>query len=89
MTDAGQREARIEMGGNRALVSRMRAPLMTAMAGRLRYYAVRIEGVGPGGHVLVSITGSKGRLPLLFGPHELQAAHISRVVRGALDEAAL
>ena len=89
MTQAGQRDARIEMGGNGALVTRMRASLIAAMAGRDSYYAVRVEPVGPGGHVLVSITGSKGRLPLLFGPRELQAAHVSTVVRRALDEAAL
>ena len=79
----------IHVGGERpALVDRMRVPLLEALSGRRGFYAVRVEALGPGGDVLVSITGSKGRVPLLFGPDELQAGHVSTVVRGALDRAA-
>jgi hypothetical protein len=66
----------------------MRAPLLKALSDRRSFYAVRVETLGPRGDVLVSITGSKGRVPLLFGPDELQEGHVSRIVRGALDRAA-
>jgi hypothetical protein len=80
----------IHVGGDGvSLVARMRGPLLKALAGRRRYYAVRVAALGPRGDVLVTVTGSKGRVPLLFGPGELQPGHISSVVRGALDRAAL
>jgi hypothetical protein len=80
----------VQVGGEgAALVDRMRAPLLKALKGRRSFYAVRVETLGPRGEVLVSITASKGRIPLLFGPHELQGARISRAVRRALDRAAL
>lgn len=79
----------VQVGGEAsALVDRMRGPLLKALAGRRRCYAVRVEALGPSGEVLVTIMGSKGRVPLLFGPGELQSGHISRVVRRALDRAA-
>jgi hypothetical protein len=84
---AGQRLVHIR-GEGVAVVDRMRAPLLRALSGRRSFYAVRVETLGPGGEILVSITGSKGRIPLLFGADELQAAHISRVVRCALERAA-
>jgi hypothetical protein len=87
--EAGGLGGRVQVGGEVALVARLRAALMKAMAGRRAYYAVRVERVGPRGDVLVSITGSKGRLPILFAPRELQAAHIASVVESALDEASL
>jgi hypothetical protein len=59
------------------------------MMGKLAARAARVAMLGPKGDVLVSITGSKGSLPLLFGPDELQGAHISDAVRRALDRAAL
>ena len=37
------------------------------------------------GEVLVSITGSQGRIPLLFGREQLGAAHVSSVVQRAVD----
>jgi len=76
-------------GDGAALVDLMRRPLLKALSGRQIFYSVRVAILGPKGDVLVSITGSKGSLPLLFGPDELQGAHISSVVRGALDRAAL
>lgn len=76
-------------GDGAALVDRLRRPLLKALSGRQSFYSVRVAILGPMGDVLVSITGSKGSVPLLFGPHDLQGAHISRVVRGALDRAAL
>jgi hypothetical protein len=80
----------VDVGGNVAtLVARMRRPLLRALSGRHGVYAVWIEALDPRGDVLVSITGSNGRVPLLFGPDELQPRHVSSVVRNALDRAAL
>lgn len=76
-------------GDGAALVDRMREPLVKALSGRGSFYAVRVAALGPGGDVLVSITGSKGRVPLLFHSDELQAGHVSSVVRGALERTAL
>ena len=77
------------VGDGAALVDRMRGPLLRALSGRRAFYAVRVAALGPRGDVLVTITASTGRIPLLFGPDELQAAHISRVVRSAMASAAL
>jgi hypothetical protein len=76
-------------GDGAALVDRLRAPLLEALSGRGCVYTVRVAALGPGGDVLVSITASKGSVPLLFTRDELQPVHVSRVVRGALDRAAL
>lgn len=82
--------ALVHVTGDRAtLVRRMRGPLMNALSERRGFYAVRVEALGPMGDVLVSITGSKGQVPLLFGPDELEPGHVRTVVRGALDRAAL
>ena len=73
-------------GENAALVDRLREPLLQALSGRRCRYAVRVEAVGPMGEVLVSITGSQGRIPVLFGREELEAAHVSKVVEGAVEK---
>lgn len=76
------------VGESAALVDRLREPLLQALSARRCRYAVRVEAVGPMGEVLVSITGSKGRIPLLFGREELEAGHVSRVVQGAAERLA-
>jgi hypothetical protein len=77
------------VGESAALVDRLREPLLQALSGRRCRYAVRVDTVGPMGEVLVSITGSQGRTPLLFGRGELEAGHVSRVVQGAVDKPAV
>jgi hypothetical protein len=72
-------------GDSAALVDRLREPLLEALSRRRGCYAVRVDTVGPMGEVLVSITGSQGRIPLLFGREELEVGHVSSVVRGAVD----
>lgn len=80
----------IQVGGQDAdLVDRLREPVLQALSGRRSCYAVRVAAIGPMGEVLVSITGSKGRVPLLFGHEELEPGHVSRVVQGAVDRFAL
>jgi hypothetical protein len=73
-------------GDDTALVESLREPLLRALMGRKRRYAVRVAAVGPMGEVLVSITSSHGHVPLLFGRGELEAAYVSRVVGGAVEK---
>lgn len=71
---------RIE-GQDAHLIERLRDPLRRALGDRRTYYSVRIEAIGRVGEVLVSITGSKGHLPLLLrGEEELDAAFVFRQV---------
>jgi hypothetical protein len=76
-------------GDNDALVDRLRTPLQRALEGRRTFYSVRIEAVGRVGEVVVSITGSKGRVPLLFGHEELEPGYVSSVVQATVDRFAL
>jgi hypothetical protein len=76
-------------GDSEALIDLLKGPLDKALVGRRSFYDVRVEAVGRVGEVLVSITGSKGRLPLLFGKEELEPGYVSRVVQDAVDRFAL
>jgi len=40
-----------------------------------------MDTVGATGQVLICISGSRGRLPLLFRRVELEPGHVTRVVR--------
>jgi hypothetical protein len=72
----------VEVGGDDArLVDRLAEPLQKALAGRRSFYAVRIEAVGRVGEVMVSIDGTKGHLPLLFGPEDMDAGYVCSVVK--------
>ena len=68
------------------MLSLLREPLYQALGGRCRFYAVEIAAVGRVGEVLVSITGSRGRLPLLFGNDELEPGYVSSVVRQTVEK---
>ena len=67
-------------GENALLVERLRDPLRRALGNRGSFYFVHVDTVGRVGEILVSITGSKGRLPLLLGEEELDAGYVFRVV---------
>jgi hypothetical protein len=67
------------------LVERVRSALVRALGERRGYYLVEIDAVGRVGEVLVSITGSHGRLPLLFRPEDLEPAYVCAVVMETLD----
>ncbi len=72
----------VEIGGNdKGLVDRLAEPLQRALSGRHSFYAVRIETVGRVGEVMVRIDGSKGRLPLLFRPEDMDAGYVCSVVK--------
>lgn len=76
-------------GDSEALVNLLREPVNKALTGRHAAYEVRVEAIGRVGEVLVSITGSKGRLPLIFGQEELEPGYVSRVIQDAVDRFAL
>jgi hypothetical protein len=72
----------VEVGGDdRNLVGRLTEPLQKALASRRSFYAVHIEAVGRVGEVMVSIDGTKGHLPLLFGPEDMDAGYVCSVVK--------
>lgn len=87
-TDPGKREQPagstqapwVFIAGEGALVEQIGHPVRVALAARGVVYHVRIEGVGRCGDVMVSITGEKGRLPLLFSRGELEPGYVVRVV---------
>ncbi|HEY6553117.1 MAG TPA: hypothetical protein VI669_07160 [Vicinamibacteria bacterium] len=73
---------RVVVGGDdRGLVDRLAGPLQNALAGRRSLYAVHIETVGRVGEVMVSIDGTKGHVPLLFGPEDMDAGYVCSVVK--------
>ena len=71
-------------GENLGLVDLLRNPLSEVLARRHRCYDVDVATVGRVGEVVVSITGSHGRLPLFFKADELEPGYVSRVVTDTL-----
>jgi hypothetical protein len=71
-------------GEDPGLVDRLRDPLSLALSERHRCYDVDVVSVGRVGEVVVSITGSRGRLPLFFKADELEPGYVSRVVTDTL-----
>jgi hypothetical protein len=71
-------------GESRSVVERLTEPLYRALSRRPALYRVNIDAVGRVGEVVVSIEGSKGRLPLLFGKDELEPGFVFRVVDDAI-----
>jgi len=87
--DAGRKAPerhRVVVGGDdRSLVDRLAEPLQNALAGRRSLYAVHIETVGRVGEVMVSIDGTKGHVPLLFGPEDMDAGYVCSVVKDTVS----
>jgi hypothetical protein len=75
----------LEITGDRSLDG-LKDPLCRALAGRRRFYRVRVEGMGRAGEVLVSITGSRGHLPLILSPQDLEPGDVFRVVCDTMDK---
>ncbi len=87
MATTGDARGQLEITGkNVPLLEHLRAPLHRALAARGRFYAVHVESVGRVGEVLVSITGSRGRLPLLFSPEDLEPGDVFRTVSDTVDK---
>ena len=70
----------VSLSGSHPLLEQFRDPLEQALLARHSRYSVRIETVGWVGEVLVSVTGTKGRLPMLFGSEDLEPGYVTRVV---------
>jgi hypothetical protein len=76
----------VEIDGENALVvDRLKEPLRRALAGRRTFYSVHVDSVNRVGEVLVSITGRRGRLPLLFAHDELEPGYVFGVVSDTVD----
>jgi hypothetical protein len=76
----------VEVDGEDAqIVERLKEPLRRALGGRRAFYSVRVETVNRVGEVLVSITGHRGRLPLLFAHDELEPGYVFGVVSHTVD----
>jgi hypothetical protein len=74
----------VVIDGDGVLLGRLREPLLRALSGRAAFYRVGLYWVGRGSALMVSITGIKGRLPLLFDRQALEPDHVFRVVRDAV-----
>ena len=72
-------------GENTRLVDRLRGPLYRALGDRHGAYDVSIDSIGRVGEVLVSITGSRGHVPLCLGSDELDEGYVCRVVRETIS----
>jgi hypothetical protein len=72
-------------GENASIVERLKEPLRRALGGRRCFYSVHVESVNRVGEVLVSITGHRGRLPLLFASDELEPGYVFGVVSHTID----
>jgi hypothetical protein len=60
-------------------------PLCRALEDRHRFYRVHVEAVGRVGEVLVTITGSRGHLPLILSPQDLEPGDVFRMVSDTVD----
>jgi hypothetical protein len=67
-----------------ARVEQLGAWLLLALCSR-GHYSVSIDSLGRVGEVVISVTGSRGRLPLLFRLEELDQAYVLHVVVETLD----
>lgn len=76
----------LRIEGERTLLERFEEPLRRALGGRRAYYQVHIDSVGRCGEVLISIVGTKGRLPLIFGQEELEPGYVGSVVRDTVEK---
>ena len=72
-------------GENASIVERLKEPLRRALGGRRSFYSVHVDSVNRVGQVLVSITGHRGRLPLLFAQDELEPGYVFGVVSDTVD----
>jgi len=61
-------------------------PLCRALGDRHRFYRVHVEALGRVGEVLVTITGSRGHLPLILSPRDLEPGDVFRVVSDTMEK---
>ena len=75
----------VEIRGTPSLVQRVGHALHQALDDRHRLYRVDVCEVGRCGEVLVSIVGTKGRLPLLFARDDLDEGLLRSTVARTVD----
>jgi hypothetical protein len=75
----------VEISGDSTLDC-LRDPVCRALADRHRFYTVHVEALGRVGEVLVTITGSRGHLPLILSPQDLEAGDVFRMVSDTVDK---
>jgi len=80
-----ERLTSIDISGDSALLELLFDPLSRALADRRRFYRVRVEALGRVGEVLVTITGSRGHLPLIISPQDLEPGDVFRMVSDNMD----
>ena len=81
------RLVQVEVSGDRTLLLHgLMDPLCRALGARQRYYSVRVEALGRVGEVLITITGSRGRLPLIISPQDLEPGDVFRMVSDTVDK---
>lgn len=69
-------------GDSAELVDRLRGPLRQALSGARCSCAVRVDAIGPMGEILVSITGSQGRMICAERTEELICGTCSARIQG-------
>ena len=75
----------VEIRGQPALVQRVQGALHRALDDRQRLYRVDVAEVGRCGEVLISINGTKGRLPLLLAHEQLEPGPMRDLVRRTVE----
>ena len=78
-------QGRVEILGPDALVQRLQGALHQALDDRRRFYRIDVAEVGRCGEVLVSISGTRGRLPLLFALGDLEPGPMRSVVQRTVE----
>jgi hypothetical protein len=76
----------IMLHGERSLLDSLEEPLFAALAGDGAFYRVEIDPVGRAGEIMVAISGTRGRLPLLFDRARLDPAHVIKIVRDTVQK---
>lgn len=80
------RVRQVQVEGEPPLVEQLEESLRAVLGGRGTFYHVQLDSVGRCGEVMVRITGSRGRLPLLFERGELTPGYVRSIVRSAVEK---
>jgi hypothetical protein len=75
----------VVLEGEPGLLSTFQDPLRRALGARRAPYRVNVDWVGRCGEIMVSITGAKGRLPLLFSRDQMDPGFVHRVVHDTVE----
>jgi hypothetical protein len=72
-------------GADAGTVALLSEALERALGGRGTAYSVHIDPVGRVGETLVSITGHRGHLPLIFAHGDLEPGYLCSVVQRSVN----